>query len=49
MLRTIVFYIHLFLLTFGTHVIEQLGRAMHVIQTLNGNKGNAHFVSGKIK
>ena len=22
---------------------------MHVIQTLNGNKGNAHFVSGKMK
>ena len=29
--------------------IEHFGRALHVIQALNGNKCNAYFVSGKIK
>ena len=29
--------------------IEEFGRALHVIQALNGNRCNAYFVSGKIK
>ena len=37
------------LFTFVKFYIEQNGRALHVIQALNGNKCNAYFVSGKIK
>ena len=35
--------------TFVDFYIEQIRRALHVIQALNGNKCNAYFVSGRIK
>ena len=44
-MNTLLLFI--FLIHFSELFTEQSGRALHVIQALNGNKCNAYFVSGK--